>query len=52
MFTGIITHLGKIIQKTDNKLVIEIERTLLTKLTEGISVSVNGICLSQSGLKK
>lgn len=46
MFTGIITHLGKILEKTDTRLVIEPEKGLLDKFEKGLSVSIDGICLT------
>ena len=46
MFTGIITHLGKISKKTDQLLVIQTSRSFLSKVKKGTSVSVNGICLT------
>lgn len=46
MFTGIITHLGKVTEKTSSSLVIEPEKGLLKKFEKGISISVNGICLT------
>ncbi len=46
MFTGIITHLGRVKEKTENSLVIETDSELIGKLTEGMSVAVNGICLT------
>lgn len=46
MFTGIITHLGKIIEKKETQLIIETDNTLISKLTNGMSVSVSGICLT------
>lgn len=46
MFTGIITHLGKIVKKTDTLLVIEPEKGLLDKVEKGLSISVEGICLT------
>lgn len=50
MFTGIITHLGTITKKTDNRLVIKIDSSLALK--EGMSISVNGICLTIVSLEK
>ncbi len=46
MFTGIITHLGKVSKKTKRTLTIKTNQDLLSKITEGTSVSVNGICLT------
>lgn len=46
MFTGIITNLGKVTEKTDNKLTIQTDVDLVGKLSEGMSVAINGICLT------
>ncbi len=46
MFTGIITHSGKIKEKTTNRLIIEVNDDFQKKLTSGMSVAVNGICLT------
>ncbi len=46
MFTGIISHLGKVINKSENKLTIKTGRTLINELSPGTSISVNGICLT------
>jgi riboflavin synthase len=46
MFTGIITHLGTIKEKTASDLIIDADEQLTKKLTLGASVAVNGICLT------
>jgi riboflavin synthase len=46
MFTGIITHLGTIKEKSQTKLVIAAQTDLLDKVTLGMSVAVDGICLT------
>lgn len=46
MFTGIINHLGKVSEKTNSSLTITADRSFLSKIKKGISVSVNGICLT------
>jgi len=46
MFTGIITHLGTVIEKTHTRLVIAPEKGLLKKVAMGLSISVDGICLT------
>lgn len=46
MFTGIITYLGKVSKKTDQTLTISADRNFLSKIQKGISVCVNGICLT------
>jgi riboflavin synthase len=46
MFTGIITHLGKIKEKTDTRLIIEPEKGFLDRFEMGLSVAIDGICLT------
>jgi riboflavin synthase len=46
MFTGIITHLGKVKEKSSTKLVITADKDLLDKVTMGMSIAVDGICLT------
>lgn len=46
MFTGIITNLGKIMSKKKDGLIIQAEKDLLKKLEKGLSISINGICLT------
>jgi len=46
MFTGIISHLGTVTQKTDTDLKIKTDSALLKKLSMGTSIAVNGICLT------
>ncbi len=46
MFTGIITDLGKIAEKTDKSLAVSVSSEFLSKLKKGTSVSINGICLT------
>jgi len=46
MFTGIITDLGTVKNKTQSTLSIKADPQLITKLTTGASISVNGICLT------
>lgn len=46
MFTGIITHLGRISKKTDSVLTITADRSFLSKIQKGVSVSIDGICLT------
>ncbi len=52
MFTGIITNLGKISNKTNSSLVITTTSGFLSKITKGTSVSVNGICLTVTETSK
>src|SRR5258708_34917061 len=51
MFTGIVTHLGSIKEKRPGKLVISVPADLFPKLISGMSVVVNGICLTATNLK-
>lgn len=46
MFTGIITYLGEVVNKSENKLIIKTDRNLISKLSKGTSIAVNGICLT------
>lgn len=46
MFTGIITHLGKVKEKTPTRLVIQTDSELLKQLSLGMSIAINGICLT------
>lgn len=46
MFTGIITHLGKISKKTDQTLTVSADRHFLSKIQKGMSICVNGVCFT------
>ena len=46
MFTGIITHLGVVKDKSTSDLIIATDAQLVKKVTHGASVAVNGICLT------
>lgn len=46
VFTGIVTHLGRIKEKTSTRLIITTDHDLLDKVTLGMSVAVDGICLT------
>ncbi|MBF8247453.1 MAG: ribE [Bacteroidetes bacterium] len=48
MFTGIITYQGIIQKKTASKLRIKAEPKLLGQLVPGVSIAVNGVCLTIS----
>ncbi len=52
MFTGIVTHLGSIKEKSAGKLVISVPADLFPKLISGMSVAVNGICLTVTNLQE
>jgi riboflavin synthase len=46
MFTGIITHLGTIREKTATGLVIDTPRGFLAGIKQGASIAVDGVCLT------
>lgn len=46
MFTGVITHTGKLEGKQNNRLTFSAPPSFLRKLKKGTSVSVNGVCLT------
>lgn len=46
MFTGIIENLGKIENISENQLTISAGESFMQKVSEGLSISVNGICLT------
>lgn len=46
MFTGIITHTGKLAEEQNNRLTFSAPPSFLKKLKKGTSVSVNGACLT------
>lgn len=46
MFTGIITNLGEISKKGTNKLSIKANKKLVRKLSDGLSIAIDGICLT------
>lgn len=46
MFTGIISHLGKIKEKRPTGLSIGVPADLAKQLTKGGSISINGTCLT------
>jgi len=46
MFTGIITHLGRTVNASDNNLIIKTDKKLINSLSKGASIAVNGICLT------
>src|SRR3989344_1387113 len=46
MFTGIINNLGRVLIKNKNVLIIKTEKGFLARLEKGISVAVDGICLT------
>lgn len=52
MFTGIITHLGKVSHKSENNLVVKTDKELLTRLSKGASIAVDGVCLTAVDLTK
>ena len=46
MFTGIITNLGKVLNKTGSQLTIETDKKFVKTLEKGSSAAINGICLT------
>lgn len=46
MFTGIITHVGKLSERENSFLTFEAPPSFLTKTKKGDSVAVNGACLT------
>jgi len=46
MFTGIITHTGKVQKVTKNSITVVVPKTLCAKIKKGDSVSMNGVCLT------
>ncbi|MBI2338112.1 riboflavin synthase, partial [Candidatus Daviesbacteria bacterium] len=46
MFTGIITNTGKFIRKEESIFTFNIDPTLCRKLKKGMSIAVNGTCLT------
>lgn len=46
MFTGIIENLGKIENISENQLTISAGGNFMQKISEGLSISINGICLT------
>lgn len=46
MFTGIITNLGEISKREKNSLSVKANKKLIRKLSDGLSISVDGICLT------
>lgn len=46
MFTGIITYLGRLSEKKNKILVIKATQDFLARIEKGVSISVNGICLT------
>lgn len=52
MFTGIITHLGKISGKSNKQVKISADKSFLSKLKRGDSIAVNGICLTAVNVGK
>lgn len=46
MFTGIITHLGKVVKKENTVFTFSADASLVQHLDMGTSISVNGVCLT------
>lgn len=52
MFTGIIENQGIIIRKSENQLEIKAGGNFMQKISQGLSISVNGICLTVTRFDK
>src|SRR3989338_264541 len=52
MFTGIITHLGKVDSITKSCYTFSADRSFFQKLGQGGSVAVNGVCLTVNARPK
>src|SRR3989338_7091583 len=46
MFTGIISHLGKLTKAEDPVFTFSAPKTITDSLKKGISIAINGICLT------
>jgi len=46
MFTGIITNIGKVSKNENKILTLKVSKDFLAKVEKGVSISVNGICLT------
>lgn len=46
VFTGIITHLGKLIRKDGPVFTFSVSQAFCKKISKGTSVAVNGVCLT------
>lgn len=49
MFTGIISNLGKLKNRNKTKLTFSTDLTFCKKISKGISIAVNGACLTVFG---
>jgi len=46
MFTGIISHIGKVKSFQNSQLLVKADRSLIKQVKNGDSVAVNGVCLT------
>ncbi len=46
VFTGIISHLGKLNKKDDSVFTFNADRDFCKKIKKGTSISINGVCLT------
>lgn len=46
MFTGIISHVGKLAKNQGNTYTFSANQSLVHKLSKGVSVAINGVCLT------
>lgn len=49
MFTGIITHLGRVTKKNNETFAFKTSQAFLRKVRKGDSVAINGVCLTVTG---
>lgn len=52
MFTGIVTNLGEISKREKNSLSVKTNKKLLGKLSKGLSIAIDGICLTITSKSK
>lgn len=52
MFTGIITNLGEISKREKNSLSVRTNKNLIKKLSKGLSIAIDGICLTITSKSK
>ncbi len=52
MFTGIISHTGTVTKKSSGALAVATEPDFVKNLKDGMSVAVNGVCLTITAYRK
>ena len=50
MFTGIITHIGRVEEKTSSTLRVSAPEDLMKQLSLGCSIALNGVCFTVANL--